>query len=400
MNGELINELFAAYLEARKNKRNTVNQLEFEMNFEHNLFELATDIRTRTYKVGKSVCFIVNNPVKREIFAADFRDRVVHHLIYRYINPILERKLIRDCYSCRKGFGTSDGVKRIMHHFRSVSNNYSSTAWVLKLDIQGYFMSVDRTLLFGKVERIVSSGGLDVELTDMLIFLLREVIFTDPTLGCVIKGNTHNWDGLPPSKSLFNSPKGCGLPIGNLTSQMFSNIYLSDFDDYVKRMLKMRHYGRYVDDMFFMHREKELLLAVRDSVSDYLQKNYRLTIHPKKIYLQPIEHGVIFLGVQVKPYRLYVRNSTLSQMRKYVMIIDRQLLRFDDRIPNTETLSRARSLFNSCFGYTSSFKTLKMRQKWWNRCEGFRKYFSISSDFKKLTIKQCFTSEEIFRQSL
>ncbi len=295
---DLVKDVFRAYFDARKNKRGTDNQLEFEIDFEHNLFELAYDIQNETYTVGRSICFIVNNPVKREIFAADFRDRVVHHLVFNRINSLVERKLIRDCYSCRTGLGTSDGVERLGHHIRSVTNNHTREAWVLKLDIKGYFMSINRQLLWERVEKILTDAknkGRGSRI-DETLYLLRLVIFNDPTRNCVIKGDPKDWAGLPPSKSLFHSPPGCGLPVGNLTSQLFSNIYLSDFDNWVKRELKMKHYGRYVDDFFFLHRRKEVLLDVRDRVSDYLTNTCGLTVHPDKVYLQKVEQGVTFLG--------------------------------------------------------------------------------------------------------
>jgi hypothetical protein len=384
----LTTDLFRAYMDARKHKRNTINQLRFEMDFEHNLFELAAEIRNRTYRVGRSVCFIVTKPVKREIFAADFRDRVVHHLIYNCINPLFERKLIRDCYSCRKGFGTSDGIKRLGHHIRSVTDNHTRSAWVLKLDIQGYFMSIDRSVLFRKVEKVVLSGGLGEESTDRMIFLLREVVFNDPTADCTIKSDRELWSDLPPSKSLFHSPAGCGLPIGNLTSQMFSNLYLADFDHFVKRELKMEHYGRYVDDFFFLHSDKELLLLVRDRVTKYLDENYRLTVHPKKVYLQPLEHGVIFLGAYIKPHRMYLRNRTLGLMRGAMLNADRRLLEHGWKIPDVKLLNEFLNLFNSYFGYTGAFKTHNVRKELWNAYKGFKTYFYCSGGYRKVKIRK------------
>jgi hypothetical protein len=384
----LTTDLFRAYMDARKHKRNTVNQLRFEMDFEHNLFELAALIRNRTYRVGRSVCFIVNKPVKREIFAADFRDRVVHHLIYNYVDPLFERKLIRDCYSCRKGFGTSDGIERIGRHIRAVTNNHTTSAWVLKLDIQGYFMSIDRGLLFRKVEKTVRSGGLDRELTDMVMFLLREIIFNDPAADCTMKSDRGQWSDLPPSKSLFHSPEGCGLPIGNLTSQMFSNLYLAEFDHFVKRELKMQHYGRYVDDLFFLHPDRYLLLHVRDRVTEYLKENYGLTVHPKKIYLQPLEHGVVFLGAHIKPHRMYVRRRTLGQMRTAIREADRRLLQHGEEIPDVKLLCDLRSLVNSYFGYTGAFKSHRVRKELWEACKGFQKYFSCGGDYRKIKIRK------------
>ena len=151
-NEKITLDLFQAYFDARKNKRNTINALMFEKHLEANVFELFEEIVNYRYKPKPSICFIVDKPVKREIFAADFRDRVVHHFIYNYIAPIFETSFITDCYSCRKGKGTHYGIKRIDHFLRSCSQNYSQDCYILKLDIKGYFMSINKTLLFEKIK--------------------------------------------------------------------------------------------------------------------------------------------------------------------------------------------------------------------------------------------------------
>ena len=153
---QLRNDLFRAYEDARKNKRNTIAQLEFEKDAEHNLIELYHELLDGSYVPGKSICFLTHFPVLREVFASQFRDRVVHHLLFNYIAPIFEKTFIYDSYSCRKEKGTLFGVERLEHHIRSCTNNYTHTAYILKLDIQGYFMS--------KAKKIISFSTRD-ELT-------------------------------------------------------------------------------------------------------------------------------------------------------------------------------------------------------------------------------------------
>ncbi|MDD3303240.1 MAG: reverse transcriptase domain-containing protein [Candidatus Gracilibacteria bacterium] len=152
---KLLYDLFQAYYDARKNKRNTLNQLDFEFNLEENLINLGEELFSGKYEVGRSIYFIQNHPVKREVFAGDFRDRVVHHLIYNYISPIFEKEFIYDSYSCRKGKGTSLGIKRVSKFIRSCSENYTKDCYVLKLDISGYFMSINKDILFEKIERVL-----------------------------------------------------------------------------------------------------------------------------------------------------------------------------------------------------------------------------------------------------
>jgi len=253
-----LEDLFRAYYNARSNKRNTINALQFEYNYERELLKLYKEIIEKKYVLKPSICFINKYPVKREIFAADFRDRVIHHLIYNYINHIFDRIFIYDVYSCRKGKGTLCGIKRLDHFIRSCSQNYQKNCYILKLDISGYFMSIDKRILYNKVENILAEYRHYIKNIDLnlLLYLIRKVIFNDPTKDCRIKGRKENWDGLPKNKSLFYSAQGKGLPIGNLTSQLFSNVYLNDFDHHMKRGLGCKRYGRYVDDFFIVSTDK------------------------------------------------------------------------------------------------------------------------------------------------
>jgi len=224
----LTHQLHLAYYDARKHKRNTQNQLEFELDYDVKLIELAEQIYHRTYQPKPSVVFMVNKPVKREIFAADFSDRVVHHLIYRAIYGDIEKCFINDSYSCRKNKGSLYGIKRATKFIRSATDNYQKQAFILKLDIQGYFMHIKHEVIYQKVLKILDKNktynGLSFELID---YLLQKTIFNEVTQNCTLKGSKKDWHGLPKDKSLFGNAKGVGLPIGNLTSQMFGNLHPS-----------------------------------------------------------------------------------------------------------------------------------------------------------------------------
>jgi hypothetical protein len=352
---QLLLDLFQAYFDARLNKRNTANVLAFEAGYEQKLFKLYEDIITRRYKVGKSICFIIKKPVKREIFAADFRDRIIHRLIFNYINSIFEKNFIYDSYSCRIGKGTSFGIKRVAHFIRSVSENYQKDCWILKLDIKGYFMAMDRKILYKKiVDRLnmVENANFDVSL---ILYLIREVIFNDPTKNCRVNGRRENWVGLPKSKSLFFAEKNKGFPIGNLTSQLFSNIYMDEFDHMVYKKLKIKHYGRYVDDMVFVHTDKELLKKVIIEIKNYLHIKLGLTLHPKKIYLQYYVKGVSFLGVFIKPYRIYIGSKTKHNF--YVKMKEWRLPQ------NKEKIKPITSGVNSYLGLMKHYNTSRLRKQ-------------------------------------
>ena len=304
-------DLFRAYYDARKNKRFTFNALSFEENYETKLFKLYKEIISEKYVIRPSVCFISFKPLQREIFAADFRDRIVHHFVYNYIGPIFERLFINDTYSCRAGKGTSYGIKRLNHFIRSCSENYKKDCYVLKLDIKGYFMGIDRDILYQKVKKVLiryrAIENFDV---DLILSLVHQIIFHDSKKRCRITGNKEDWQGLPKNKSLFFAEEDRGLPIGNLTSQLFGNVYLNDFDHFVMYTLGCKYYGRYVDDIVIVHPDKEYLKSIIPFIDNYLESELYLKIHPKKIYLQYFGKGVRFLGACIKPYRTYVGSRT------------------------------------------------------------------------------------------
>lgn len=356
----LLYDLFRAYYDARKHKRNTRSQLDFEFNLEENLVRLYDELSNRTYRVGTSVCFITNVPVKREVFAAHFRDRVIHHLVYNYLSPLFERVFITDSYSCRVGKGTLYGIERCEHHLRSCSDNWKRTCYVLKLDIRGYFMHINRAKLYGQIMELLEKYACrrnpegkcwkDVLDYDLLEYLIREIVFNDPTLNCEMRGSRKEWEGLPPDKSLFHVAKGCGLPIGNLTSQLFSNVYLNALDQYIKRTLGEKYYGRYVDDFFILSADKNHLLSLLAPIRDFLTEELGLTLHPHKVFVQNSRHGFAFLGAFIKPYRRYIRHKTRQRICKRLRGMNRYLSRYHSNLCRDE-LQYIVSIVNSYLGH-------------------------------------------------
>jgi len=386
---KILNDLFQAYFDARKNKRNTINALAFEKHFEENIFSLFNEITEYNYNPLPSICFVVTNPVKREIFAANFRDRVIHHFIYNYIAPVFEKIFINDSYSCRTGKGTHYGIKRIDYFIRSCSNNYQNDCYILKLDIKGYFMAMNRNLLYGKVKTELKENfsKIDFDLR-LILYLIEKTIFNDPTKNCIIKGKQADWNGLPKTKSLFHVNKDCGLPIGNLTSQLFGNIYLSDFDHFVKRELKIKYYGRYVDDFVLVHYNKEYLTSIVPVIRNFLKEKLQLQLHPDKIYLQHYSKGVKYLGVVIKPYRNYIANRTKGNFYETINFWN-NIIRKNKKLKQEETEVFLSSI-NSYLGIMKHYKTFKIRKKllkeqlsayFWN-------YFYISHGYQKLTLKR------------
>ena len=397
MSVKLLEDLFTAYYDARRNKRNTANQLKFELRMEDNLLRLYHQLEERTYKVGRSVAFIIDVPVKREVFAAGFADRVIHHLYFNYVNEIFERTFIEDSYSCRKGKGTSCGIERLDHHIRSCSANYTRDCHILKLDLSGYFMGIDRQTLYDKVVGILHkfadrknrqgvrfSEALDY---DLLLYLTREIVFHDPISNCFIRGDMSEWDGLPQDKSLFYSPKGCGLPIGNLTSQLFSNIYLNDFDQFVKRVLKGKHYGRYVDDFYLVHPSIRFLNEKKEQIREYLKESLGVKLHPKKIYLQHVKRGVPFLGSVIKKHRIYLARRTASNFKK--------ALAKGERYYKDHPL-RLVQVMNSYLGFMIHSKSFELRKRIVEKNGWIFKYGWVDVRYRKFRFDVTDYSEQAF----
>lgn len=352
MDYDLRIDIHKAYREARRHKRSTMNQLSFEKILEQEEFALCEELSSRYYELSPSICFINREPVKREIIAANFRDRVCHHLLYNWIYPIFDRQFIFDSYSCRIGKGTLFGIQRARRFMISESNNFSISAFVLRLDISGFFMSIDRDILYNLIiHGLDKACWKDIPDKDLATFLIQKFVYNDPLRNAIYRSPKEDWDDLPLNKTLRGTPPNCGLPIGNLTSQLFGNIYLNPLDHYVKRELKIRCYGRYVDDMYLIHRDVEVLKKAIVQIRDYLKDKLKLTLHPKKIYLQPVTNGFPFLGAYILPHRIYPGRRIAGNFKKAVLQPDKDAARQANRITSYK-------------GLFSHFDCYKMTKKW------------------------------------
>ena len=312
--------LYTSYLIARKGgKRKTFDEHKFEVNDFLNIYYLKEAILNYLYEPCRGTAHIIFNPVMREIFAAAFRDRVVHHFVVMMIYDWWDRHFIYDSYSCREGKGTKFGYERLQHHIRSVSNNNTEEVYVIMLDLSGYFMSLNRKKVYK-----VAKEGLDRQFKGnkgvmymLLKFCLYKIIMDDPVKGVKKKGWPWDWKDLPDSKSLFKQIAGIGIVIGNLTSQLLSNIFLDKLDRYIKFTLGYKHYGRYVDDFYIVVPKRRLKQAVKDI--DAIERYARvlgLKLHPKKRHVYPAKYGVAFLGAVVYPYAVHPGKRLIQNTRK------------------------------------------------------------------------------------
>ncbi|MFY9308763.1 MAG: reverse transcriptase domain-containing protein [Bacteroidia bacterium] len=393
-----LEELFHAYYDCRSNKRNTANSIAFELNYESKLIRLCEEINNGSYTPGRSIAFIVEKPVKREIFAADFRDRVVHHLIINKLNPLFEKQFIYDSYSCRVNKGTHFGIKRVTRFIRQCSQNYQLPCYILKLDIEGFFMHIDKEILFTALHSFINEKYTHPD-KELILELCKKIIFNDPTKNCFIKGKKSDWNNLPSAKSLFNSPVNCGLPIGNLTSQIFANFYLDGFDHYIKNNLSVASsrqrdcgdrimYGRYVDDFVIVHNDKEYLKSLIPNIQYFLLTTLHLNLHPRKIYLQPCENGVKFLGAVIKPGRTYIASRTKGNFYNAIVRWNKLLKENNNKL-SAEDLNLFLSSMNSYLGIMKHYETYKLRKKM--LLQHLSGYFwndiYISGGYSKLVLK-------------
>jgi len=312
--------MLEAYYDCRRRKRRTASAIVYEMNYESNLIALRDRINTRTYQPGKSICFVVTRPRYREVFAASFEDRIVHHYIGLRLEPLFELVFSPRTFNCRKGKGQLYGVKMLQNDIREASNNYTTDCYIMKLDLQGFFMSIDKSMLARMIDKFIVKyyQGSDI---DDLRYLCQIVVLHCPEQNCERHSPREMWEHLPANKSLFTNGEGKGVAIGNLFAQLFANFLLNILDWYIEE-LGIKYHGRYVDDFYCIHADKKVLLSAVPKIRVKLAE-LGLSLNPKKFYFQHYTKGVEFTGAVVKPYRTYCCNRVLTNFIAAVRKLNR-----------------------------------------------------------------------------
>ena len=367
--------LLSAYYQCRQRKRKTINAAKFELNFEERLLKLEQELQNHTYQPGQSICFIVTDPKPREVFAADFRDRVIHHLLVNYLEPIWEKKFIHHSYSCRKNKGVHCAIKDLKRFSRQVSDNFSQPAYYLQADISAFFMSLKKNILYNLIKRHTKHPE--------ILWLSKQIIFQDPTKNFYHKGDPKLFQLIPPHKSLFKVPESQGLPIGNLTSQFFANVYLNELDQFAKHHLKIKYYLRYVDDLFLLHQNPEQLKIWEQQLNQFLKEKLKLHFHPKKSILQPIYRGVNFVGFIVKPHYSLIRRKIVGNLKRKLWefnkrhVILEEAKRPIESRDNNEQLQQILAVINSYYGQFKHANTFNLRKSI------YQKHFGILKSYLK-----------------
>jgi RNA-directed DNA polymerase len=281
-----LENLMGAWKEFKIGKRDRKDVQEFSLNLMDNIFSLHYDLYNHTYKHGGYQAFKINDPKPRDIHKATVRDRLLHHAIYRKFYPFFKKTFIAESYSCQIDKGTHRAINKFRKYFWKVSRNNTKTCWVLKCDIKKFFANIDHEILIKILTEYIPDKN--------IIWLLKNVINSFSTL-CKI---------------------GEGLPLGNLTSQLFVNIYMSRFDQFVKHKMKAKYYIRYADDFVILSDNKKQLENLVTKISEFLKDELKLELHPDKISIQTFSSGVDFLGtVNFPDYRI-LRTKTKRRMIK------------------------------------------------------------------------------------
>ena len=375
--------IYKQYLLCRRNKRNTFNALGFEVEQEKNLLALKEELETRTYRPSRSVCFFATKPKLREIFAADFRDRIVHHILVDYLERIWEPVFIHDSYACRKGKGVHKGVLRLQQFIRKVTKNGTCPAYYIQLDIKNYFMTIDKDILFSLVSDKVRD--------DDALWLSRMLIYHDCTDNFVFKGNPSMIRKIPAHKTLFGAPENRGLPIGNLNSQFFANVYLNGLDQFVKHQLKCKYYLRYCDDFVLLSRDREELLTWKDQIKKYLLDKLKLQLNQKRQKLRPVSNGIDFLGYIVRRDYLLVRrrviNNLHTKLREYEELLVKDCRWFRKYSFDEEILDGLMAALSSYLGHFRMANAYHLCLSLWKRYTFLSRYFDFDPGTQKLVRK-------------
>ena len=314
-----IEELAQGYFDCRRAKRTSRSALNFEIDLERNLLALAEELRSGTYQPGPSICFVVTHPKPREVWAAQFRDRIVHHLLYNRIADRFHRRFIADSCACIPGRGTLYAAQRLERKVRSVTENWQHRAHYLKCDLANFFVSIDKRILHQQLLARIPEPWWRA--------LATLVLFHDPREHHEVRGRRDLLERVPAHKRLGEQPAHLGLPIGNLSSQFFANVYLDALDQFVKHRLRARHYIRYVDDFVLLHRDPAWLTDAHRQIEAFLPATLAAQLNPRKTIIQPVDRGIDFVGQVIKPWHRTTRRKTVRHAEHRIATLPRAQLR-------------------------------------------------------------------------
>ena len=323
-------KMLQAHRRARKHKAYKHEVISFELNLENNLINLINQLKNGTYRLGSYFTFKVYEPKEREIKALPYKDRIVHQwYVEEFIKPNILPRFINTTFACINDRGTHKAVETVQNQMRIFKRNYGDF-WVLKCDIKKFFYNINPRILFKIMHKYISDKNL-LYLTQILIF----------------------------NNSIDSSQ--IGIPIGNYTSQFFANIYLNELDQYIKRVLKIKYYTRYMDDFILLLKTKEDCKVIKNKIEIFLNDTLDLELNDKSRYY-PYKMGVNFCGYRIFTTHRLLRLSSKKKIKKNVKSWNKKYKKHCLDIPNT-----MQSL-NSWIGHSSHCNSFKLQQKVINSC--------------------------------
>ena len=387
-----LENIYAAYLKCRRRKRNTVNALKFELNLEENVVNLHRQLNDRTYLPSRSILFAATKPKLREIFAADFVDRVAHHILVSELQKVWEPRFITDSYACREGKGIHGASLKVREFIRRVSANGTRPAYFIKLDIRNFFNSLNKDILFGLIKKKIFAPD--------LLWLAETIIYHDCTEDYIPRDRENLLARVPPHKSMFTQPKSNGLPIGNLSSQFFANVYLDRLDQFVKRTLKCRYYLRYADDFVLMSESAEELQVWEREIEEFVREGLQLVLHPKRIGPVPVSNGVDFLGYVIRHNYVLVRRRVVNNLKARLDWFQKRLVApigpdYLCFCYDYDLLDQLFSCLNSYLGHLKWANSYRLAQALWQRYEFLDQYLRL--EFSTLSLKRKYPLPEMHK---
>jgi hypothetical protein len=400
-------------LKAVKKTGNTQQKKQLFLKLPEIINEMSLSLENNRYQPLTLSCFAVKDPKIREIFAPDYKDRVVHHLVIDGIEKMIDKKFIFDCYSNRKNKGTHMAVKRLKK-FMNKDNDY-----YLKGDIKSFFPSIDKNVLWDLFKKhIESCKEIKQKEKQFILSISKKIIFQNPVSPPpLLTGNEKLLLLVPKEKSLFYAPTNKGLPIGSLSSQFFANIYLNELDQFIKHKLKIKYYIRYVDDFVIFGKSKKYLSKQRIEIENFIKEKLTLSLHPKKTFIRKKSEGIDFLGYIVKTKYLLVRKRTVKSFKRKLYffnhLIKPEIFPIADYpmnlkiskacfkkelippiVPNLALLQKMLSVINSYYGIFRFADSYNLRKKLYERrFLHLKEYFLPKKDYKSIKINPAFLKD-------
>lgn len=358
--------LYQAWLACRRGKRNTNKAQRYELHVLDRLVDTSRALQAGAWHPSRASCFVVRHPKPREILAAEFVDRVVHHVLVPWLEQRYEPVFIHDSFANRKNKGSHAAVRRLQAFTRR-----SGTACFLQLDIGNFFNSINRRKLFALLQARINKDlrrprrdrrRCDAGEARAMLWLARVLLTGNPAQTAVFNGRPGDLQRVPVHKQLRHAPAETGLPIGNLTSQFFANVYLNELDQFIKHQLKVRYYVRYVDDFVLLHDSSQQLQQWRAEIVHFLSDRLALRLRDDGI-LAPVRQGIDFLGYILRPDYLLVRQRVLSHLYDKLVVMRKQWLHADGSLHCCqENVERLHAVLASYWGHFAHAQSRNIRQ--------------------------------------